>query len=785
MVENKPTLFQQLREANPGQDQRPGGIRHTPWLRLLIILVTILICTFSFPLVTEYKFSVAVGSEWSRDTVKADRAFTIFKPEAQYEAERAQARDSTRHVFTIREDVPEQARALLAAFQQPFLVSTELSADSLEEISLLSRPVIDTLVQLPLNERRAVLRRVERKLLEFHNRIYDDGLIDIEVGTIPSRQIAIQVNAVTEQLEFTSSLVDLTEYELRMDILGNELSAIERQVAEDLSQQLMRPNLIFSNELTRQNRYFAEQSVLKSTGIVAAGEVIIAPGQVVTAEVLARLSAMTAREGERNYWQILAGNLVHVSLIFSMLLLFLQRIRPRIFGDNYQFVGLCSCLILIAVLARISVVELSQIPAEYLIIVPACSMLVAILYDSRTAFYATISMTLLLAGARGNDYETALIVLIGSTYAAYTVRDLRSRTQVFKAMGSIFIGYSLSILAISMQHSTPFFLTVEKLTYASINAIVSPVLTLGLLFVIERLFNIASDLRLLEYDNLNHPLMVQLAERAPGTFQHTRSVAHLAESAARTVDANPILARVGTYFHDIGKLAKSEYFVENQIGINNKHDRLTPQKSANIIKGHVKSGLELAREHRLPKRIVEFIPMHHGTMLIKHFYAKAVEEAEAKGQTVNEENFRYPGPLPNSKETGIVMLADTVEALSRTLDGGREELERTIDKIIKERLLDGQLDHSDLSLRDLDKIKNSFVRNLIGMSHQRIKYKTLPGEEEENRQNSSEADKQKAADDALKSAVKSSMRSTAAHEKSGDKKKDRSSGKAGNQAQKS
>ncbi len=732
MADSKPTLFQKLRESELRSERVQGGIRHAPWLRLVIIAATVLVCMLSFPLVTEYKFSVAVGSEWSRDTIKAERAFTIFKPEDQYQAELQQARDSTRPVFTIREDVPERAHRFLDAFQQPFLFTPELSADTLEQISVLSRSAIDRLMELTLAERRDVLNRVARKLNEFHNRIYDSGLIDRETGEIATRQIAIQVNAVTEKLEFTSSLIDFTEYGRRMEKLNSELSPIEQMVANDLTPQLMRPNLIYSPEITRQNRYFAEQSVLKSTGIVDAGEVIVAPGQVVTHDILARLTAMTAREGERSYWQILLGNLVHVLLIFSMLLLFLNRIRPRIFSDNYQFLGLCCCLILISVLARISVVEFSQVPAEFLIVVPACSMLVAILYDSRTAFYTTITMTLLLAGTRGNDYETALVVLIGSTYAAYTVRDLRSRTQVFKAMASIFIGYGLAITAIGMQHSTPLSLILEKMAYATINAIFSPVLTLGLLFVIERIFNIASDLRLLEFDNQNHPLLVQLADRAPGTYQHTRTVAHLAESAARAVDANPILARVGTYFHDIGKLAKSEYFVENQIGINNKHDRLTPQKSANIIKDHVKAGMEMAREHRLPRRILEFIPMHHGTMLIKHFYAKAVEEAQAKGQTVNEENFRYPGPLPNSKETGIVMLADTVEALSRTLDGSREELSRAIDKIIKERLLDGQLDKSDLSLRDLNKIKDSFVRNLVGMSHQRIKYKTLPGEEDDD-----------------------------------------------------
>ena len=221
--------------------------------------------------------------------------------------------------------------------------------------------------------------------------------------------------------------------------------------------------------------------------------------------------------------------------------------------------------------------------------------------------------------------------------------------------------------------------------------------------------------------------MVQLSDRAPGTYQHTLTVARLAESAARAIGANPILAKVGTYFHDIGKMAKSEYFVENQINIGNKHDRLSPLKSAHIIKNHVEDGREIAKEYRLPKRIADFIPMHHGTMLIKYFYAKALEKAQKEGKTIDPDDFRYDGPKPNTKETAIVMLADSTEALSRVLGTNtREELDKAVDAIIKERLLDGQLDESELTMRELMMVKESFVKNLVGLSHQRIKYDKIP-----------------------------------------------------------
>jgi hypothetical protein len=214
-------------------------------------------------------------------------------------------------------------------------------------------------------------------------------------------------------------------------------------------------------------------------------------------------------------------------------------------------------------------------------------------------------------------------------------------------------------------------------------------------------------------------------------------VARLAESAALAIDANPILVKVGALFHDIGKVRKAEYFVENQINIANKHDKIAPHKSAAIIRQHVQEGLQLATFYKLPQRIIDFIPMHHGTMLIRYFYVKALDEAAEKSTpekeiTVDVDDFRYLGPRPNSKETGILMLADAVEAVSHVIDtNDRDELEEAIDKIFEERFADKQLEECDLTLREMAVIRESFVKNLLGTGHQRVKYKPIPKEEKE------------------------------------------------------
>jgi putative nucleotidyltransferase with HDIG domain len=252
---------------------------------------------------------------------------------------------------------------------------------------------------------------------------------------------------------------------------------------------------------------------------------------------------------------------------------------------------------------------------------------------------------------------------------------------------------------------------------------------LAAIILMERTLNVATDLRLEDFDDINHPLIHQLNQLAPGTYQHTMAVMHLSETAAAAVGANPLLARVGALYHDIGKITKSEYFIENQIDIDNKHDRLPARKSAEIIRQHVTDGIDLAREYRLPDRIWKFIPMHHGTILVKHFYAKAVDEAGSA--VVDPNDFRYPGPRPDSKETAIVMLADAAEALSRLVESGnRIEIEEAIDRIIMDRFLDGQLQDTPLTLHDLNVIRESFVNSLMGASHQRVRYMEVRASDE-------------------------------------------------------
>jgi putative nucleotidyltransferase with HDIG domain len=360
-------------------------------------------------------------------------------------------------------------------------------------------------------------------------------------------------------------------------------------------------------------------------------------------------------------------------------------------------------------------------PLQFLIVIPVASMLITIIFDSRVGFYSTVVMVLISGALRGNDYTFAVMNLFACALAVYTVRDIKNRSQIFRSFLFIFIGYVVSILAFGFERFASVESVLSEAAFAGTNALISPVLAYGLLIFFERLFKITTDLTLLELSNFDRPLLKELARRAPGTFNHSMTVGTLAESAAEAIGANPLLAKVGAYYHDIGKTITPHNFVENQLNNQNIHEKLTPEESVELIVQHVREGISLAKDHYVPQEIIDFIPMHHGTMLITYFYEKAKKlYGEEK---VNIDDYKYPGPKPDTKETAIVMLADGCESAARSIEEPDPvKIGNLIEGILQNLIETGQLDESPITFSDLHKIENTFVNILIGQYHKRIRY---------------------------------------------------------------
>jgi putative nucleotidyltransferase with HDIG domain len=429
----------------------------------------------------------------------------------------------------------------------------------------------------------------------------------------------------------------------------------------------VRPNIVFDPNATSQAMTSAIDAVPRTIGYVQESERIVSKHERITDETILKLESLQRaradRRGEDNLPGQVAGIMLHVLIILVLYGIYLGLFRKRIFWNSRKLMLIALLIAIQGFFAYLTREIETDLPLEFLIAVPVTSMLLAILFDSRVAFYGTVVVAFLVAAIRGNDYSIALASLVAGALSVYTVRDIRNRTQIFRSMGFIFLGYGVSILALALErYAEPGRVSVQ-ISLALVNSLISPVLTYGLLIFFERVFRMTTDLTLIELSDFNHPLLRQLSEKAPGTYHHSMTMASLAENAARAIGANDILARTGAYFHDIGKLSKPTYFVENQRGTRSRHDRLPARTSAAIIQDHVSNGIALARQYGLPEELIDFIPMHHGTTMTEFFYSKAMKEAGADGDSspeIREGDFRYRGPKPQTKETGILMLADDI-----------------------------------------------------------------------------------------------------------------------------
>lgn len=378
------------------------------------------------------------------------------------------------------------------------------------------------------------------------------------------------------------------------------------------------------------------------------------------------------------------------------------------------------------VLVYLLVIQLGFSP--YFLFLTVSAMTLTILFDARIGFMGTTSMAILNAVMLGNNLDFIIVGMTLSSMAMYNVRELRTRTQVFTTIFSLLFTSFIVLIGLGLFKGNPWSTIWADLLPLVITSVLAPVVTYGLIGLLEIAFQITTDLTLIELLDFEHPLLKRLQQEANGTFNHSIVVGNLAEACANAIGARSLLCRVGAYYHDVGKMVRPEYFIENQFTGENKHDTLTYVMSAKTIKNHVKEGLELAREYKVPKVVRDFIPMHHGTTRVEYFYRKALENSK-NPERVDKKAFQYPGPKPNTKETGILMLCEAIEAAVRSLKNPDIiKIEAMIDKIIKHRIDEGQLDTCPLTLAELKKIKGTVDGNtgmlpvLRGIYHIRVEY---------------------------------------------------------------
>lgn len=499
-------------------------------------------------------------------------------------------------------------------------------------------------------------------------------------------------------------------------------------LAEGLIRKFLRPNKFYDQEKTELLQSAAVEAVPPVMVSIQEGEKIIGEGEIVTNEHIIKLQAL-GLTGPTMPLKSVTGTGLMVALLMLVVLFYIYQQNREIYKNagHLYLLGIIVVVILAVgkAIMAINVAQWPQFGALFAYMVPMASagMLIAILLDSRLAVLVVAVMSLLLGVMTGGEIRFAMVGLIGGITGVYGVSKLSQRGDLVRAGLYISAANVVAIFTMGLVSNTPMGLIImSSLSMGIINGLLSSVLTNGALPYLESTFSITSSVRLLEMSHPSNPILRRLLTEAPGTYHHSILIGNLAEAAAEEVGGEPLLVRVGAYYHDIGKLKRPYFFIENQMGNENPHDKIAPSLSTLILTSHVKDGVEMAREAKMPQSVIDIIEQHHGNSLCSFFYFKA-KEGSKDNECVSEDEYRYEGPRPQTKEAAIVMLADSVEAAVRSMQNyppGR--VEGVVRKIIKDKLMDSQLDECDLTLKDLDTIANSFLRVLSGIFHARIEY---------------------------------------------------------------
>lgn len=488
-------------------------------------------------------------------------------------------------------------------------------------------------------------------------------------------------------------------------------------IASEMGESFLKPSLFLDIEATEKKIQDSIDAVRDVKSIIRKDQIIIRKGEIVNAEHIEKMKALGLQNPILHYQNIL-GLFFIDSLFIFLIGLYIFTFHKKIFDDVNKLILLSIIYISIILIAKVSG-EISG----YLIPVASASMLIAITIDSRLALWMTFIISSNIGFIFLGEINYMIVALAGGFISIFSIRKATQRSNLTRAGLLIAATNIFTILALGLvQRSSPQSL-LENSMWGALNGFISAILTIGVLPFLESFFDITSSFKLMELSNPNQPLLKQLLVEAPGTYHHSVVVGNLAETAAEEIGANSLLTRVGAYYHDIGKLKRPYFFSENQEAYKNTHDDMEPSLSALVIASHVKDGVDLAKKYKLPKAIIDIINQHHGTGLITYFYHRALQSNESKNTSVNEENYRYSGPKPQTKEAGIILLADSLEAEARTLNNPTSSrIKNLTQNVVKRNLENGQLDECNLTLRDLDKIKDVFSRILTGMFHNRVEY---------------------------------------------------------------
>lgn len=649
--------------------------------RIILFFLTVSFIVYIVPKKVKFQYDFEFDKPWKHETLISPFDFLIQKTESEIESEKLEISKN---------------------FKKYYIKVQGLSDSIISKISLQLKDSV------PYLNEEATIRL---------NKFYDPGLINTLTDLNQDSIFLISNSEIKKiKLEQINQLSDLIFDSISYKNLKDSI------VFNSIIKLNLNPDIIFDEITTERNRNYFLSQISKSKGLVNNGVLIISRGEIIDSNKLAILQSLKFKFesqiwSKSNYNLMTLGYSVIVGITLFFLLLFLKKNRLSIYLDNTKIT-----FIFLIILMFISItISVNKFQPNYIYVVPLCSipLLIRAFFDSRLGLFVHILTLLILGFVVPNSFEFLFLHTITGIITILTPSDLYQRANLFISVSIITGIYILSYFSISI-------ITSGDLQDVNLNIpllfIFNGLATLfvhPLIYIFEKIFGLVSDVSLLELTNTNSSLLKELSEKSPGTFYHSLAVSNLAEAVATQISANVMLVRVGALYHDIGKMNNSNYFIENQTSSFNPHNELEPLESAVIIKNHIINGIEIAKRNRLPDRVIDFIRTHHGTSMIRFFYDKAVKlDPNSK-----ELDYRYAGPKPFSKETAIVMMADSIEAASKSIKEPNIKLiDIFVDKIINKQIEDNQFINSDITLKEIQLSKKILKEKLNNIYHLRVEY---------------------------------------------------------------
>lgn len=671
-------------------------------LRIGLFIAVVVIIVLLFPKDKKFKYQYEIGKPWTYELVTASFDFPIYKTDAQLEADRQELLTNYTPYFQFDNDV---------AAQQIAKWLTDWNQRNPEEPTYKAY--------------------IERKLTDIYKQgIVSAGMYEQLLKDNRKNITVVDKNRRTETVSIDELYTPKTAYE---EVILDRPSYVNNQEIGTYNLNLyLIENLRYDSITSETVMSDMIKNLSLTSGMVQTGEKIIDRGEIVSPGTFAILNSMRIESQKKNSLlkesgYVLMGELIMVFGFILMLTLYLHLFRPTIFGKLSNLVFIAILILFIIVLASIVIKYSSW--GIYIIPFTLVPVIIRVFFDSRTALFTHIVTVLIVSLMVDNAFTFIIIQILAGMTAVSGLKDLTARSQLTQTALFIFISYAVSYLALELfAEGDVMRLHLMPLVYFAISSLLL-LFAYVLIYMFEKMFGLVSSITLVELTNINSDLMMRFAEEAPGTFQHSLQVSNLATEAAKKISANSLLVRTGALYHDIGKMKNPQYFIENQVAGDNPLLAMSHEEAAQAIIQHVPDGVAMAKKHHLPEQIIGFITTHHGRTKTKFFYNSFVNENP--GITPDVEKFTYPGPLPYSKETAILMMADAVEARSRSLGEYTEKsITDMVENMIDAQIADGQFKDAPISFKDVETVKKVLADKIKNIYHSRISYPELKKEPE-------------------------------------------------------